>query len=154
MTFSHPDRMSKISTLSLFFLLLSFFLPVCTAHASSVTDDLQSNRLKVPVNQFVGSLMTTLDIIRDVTSIISNFGNVFGDNRLTNAITDCLDLLDFSADELSWSMSASQNPNGKEQHPLLCIQSWVCLFIFVLHNAKRVVGFQLVSTKSLFRHGR
>jgi hypothetical protein len=32
-------------------------------------------------------------------------------------------LLDFSADELSWSMSASQNPNGKEQHPLLGIQS-------------------------------
>ncbi|KAG6769856.1 hypothetical protein POTOM_025522 [Populus tomentosa] len=113
MTFSHPARMSKISTLSLFLLLLSFFLPVCTAHASSITDDLQSSCLKVPVNQFVGSLMTILDIIRDVTSIISNFGNVFGDNRLTNAITDCLDLLDFSADELSWSMSASQNPNGK-----------------------------------------
>jgi pectinesterase len=115
--------MSKISTLSLFLLLLTFFLPVCTAHASSITDDLQNNCLKVPVNQFVGSLTSTLDIIRDVISIISNFGNVFGDIRLTNAITDCLDLLDFSADELSWSMSASQNPNGKEQHPLLGIQS-------------------------------
>jgi pectinesterase len=115
--------MSKISTLSLFLLLLTFFLPVCTARASSITDDLQNNCLKVPVNQFVGSLTSTLDIIRDVISIISNFGNVFGDIRLTNAITDCLDLLDFSADELSWSMSASQNPNGKEQHPLLGIQS-------------------------------
>ena len=129
MTFSHPTRMSKISTLSLFLLLLTFFLPVCTARASSITDDLQNNCLKVPVNQFVGSLTSTLDIIRDVISIISNFGNVFGDIRLTNAITDCLDLLDFSADELSWSMSASQNPNGKEQHPLLGIQSCVCLFV-------------------------
>ncbi|PPS06288.1 hypothetical protein GOBAR_AA14353 [Gossypium barbadense] len=37
----------------------------------------------------------------------------FGDFRLSNAISDCLDLLDISADQLSWSLSASQNPNGK-----------------------------------------
>ncbi|CAK7352266.1 unnamed protein product [Dovyalis caffra] len=106
--------MSKFLTLSLFLFLFTFFLSVSIAtHASSTTDYVQSECLKVPVSQFVGSLKTTLDIIQDVTSIISNFGNFFGDRRLTNAITDCLDLLDFSVDELSWTMSASQNPKGK-----------------------------------------
>ncbi|KAB5552448.1 hypothetical protein DKX38_009759 [Salix brachista] len=112
--------MSKLLAPTLFLFVLTFSLPVWpAAHASSTTAYLQNECLKVPVHQFVGSLTNTLDIIRDVTSVISNFGNIFGDSRLTNAITDCLDLLDFSADELSWSMSASQNPKGKELLPLL-----------------------------------
>ncbi|KAJ4841274.1 hypothetical protein Tsubulata_942612 [Turnera subulata] len=118
MNHSYPTttRMSK-SSLPLFCFLLTILLSACTPYAtassSSTSDYLQSECLKVPVSQFVGSVQSTLDIIRDVVSIISNFGNFFGDRRLSNAITDCLDLLDFSSDELSWSMSASQNPKGK-----------------------------------------
>ncbi|KAF2285107.1 hypothetical protein GH714_037915 [Hevea brasiliensis] len=84
-----------------------------TVLSTDRSDYLQNECLKVPIYEFVGSLKTTIDTIQDVTSTISNFGNFVGNFRLTNAITDCLDLLDFSADELSWSMSASQNPKGK-----------------------------------------
>ncbi|KAH9652947.1 putative pectinesterase/pectinesterase inhibitor 44 [Citrus sinensis] len=71
----------------------------------------QAECLKVPASSFMSSLKTTVDAIQQVVPVISNFANLFGDFRLTNAISDCLDLLDFSADELSWSISASQNPN-------------------------------------------
>lgn len=76
-------------------------------------DVLQIQCLKVPTSEFVSSLKSTIDAMKSVTSILGQFGNLFGDFRLSNAISDCLDLLDFSSDELSWSISASQNPNSK-----------------------------------------
>ena len=105
-----PKNMPNFSTRSLLLVLL-FALCFCTSYASG-NDFLGNECLNVPAAEFVGSLRTTIDAIRKVTSIVSQFGNSFGDFRLTNAISDCLDLLDFSADELSWSLSASQNPNG------------------------------------------
>ncbi|XP_057985783.1 pectinesterase/pectinesterase inhibitor PPE8B isoform X2 [Hevea brasiliensis] len=98
--------------LSLFVVLILVSTP-CAASSRTRSEYLRNEFLKVPISEFVGSLKTAIDIIQDVTSTISNFGNFFGDFRLSNAITDCLDLLDFSADELSWTMSASQNPKGK-----------------------------------------
>lgn len=65
--------------------------------------------LKVPGTEFVDSVKSTIQTVRDVISIVSKFSS-FGDFRLSNAVADCLDLLDFSADELTWSLSASQNP--------------------------------------------
>ncbi|KAF2285097.1 hypothetical protein GH714_037869 [Hevea brasiliensis] len=108
--------MSRFSFPSLFIFLFLVLIVVSTPYEASSrirSDYLQNECLKVPIYEFVGSLKTTIDTIQDVTSTISNFGNFVGNFRLTNAITDCLDLLDFSADELSWSMSASQNPKGK-----------------------------------------
>lgn len=99
----------------------------CDASSRSRSDYLQNECLKVPISEFVGSARTTIGLIRNVASTISKFGNFLGNFRLTNAIADCLDLLDFSADELSWSMSASQNPKGKEK-PL------VLLYLLFLHN--------------------
>ncbi|XWS72340.1 hypothetical protein CRYUN_Cryun02cG0031700 [Craigia yunnanensis] len=106
-----PKNMPNFSKRSLLLVLL-FALCLCTSYASG-NDFLGTECLNVPAAEFVGSLRTTIDAIRKVTSIVSQFGNFFGDFRLTNAISDCLDLLDFSADELSWSLSVSQNPNGK-----------------------------------------
>ncbi|OMO86415.1 Pectinesterase, catalytic [Corchorus olitorius] len=108
--------MLKFSTSS--FLVLVFVLGLFTAtpHATSISsnaDFLGAECLNVPATEFVNSLRTTIDGIRKVTSIVSQFGSFFGDFRLGNAINDCLDLLDFSAEELTWTMSASQNPNGK-----------------------------------------
>lgn len=100
------------SSLLLFFLLA---LPLCLCTTSSTTSNdfqLGAEFLTVPADQLVGSLKTTIDVIRQVTPIFSQFGNLFGDFRLSNAISDCLDLMDFSADELSWTLSASQNPKG------------------------------------------
>lgn len=67
----------------------------------------------VPASEFVSSLKSTIDTVRQVTSVVSKFTSLFGDFRLTNAVSDCLDLLDLSSDELGWTLSASQNPNGK-----------------------------------------
>ncbi|XP_050219242.1 pectinesterase/pectinesterase inhibitor PPE8B [Mercurialis annua] len=94
------------------FFLFSIFLAIFSSGACK-SDYIQNECLKVPIADFVGSLQSVLGIIRDVTSTISNFGNFFGDFRLRNAVNDCLDLLDSSSDQLSWSMSASQNPKGK-----------------------------------------
>ncbi|KAJ1268683.1 hypothetical protein BS78_07G153500 [Paspalum vaginatum] len=63
----------------------------------------------------VSTLRETLGVIRDVASVISAFpvGGVLGggDLRLSSAVADCLDLLDLSSDELSWSMSATSSPD-------------------------------------------
>ncbi|CAN0909023.1 Pectinesterase/pectinesterase inhibitor PPE8B [Linum grandiflorum] len=82
----------------------------------STSEYYQNQCLRVPTSQFLSSLESVLEIIGGVNSIISNFGGgggFFGGSRLTSAISDCLDLLDLSADVLSWSISASKSPKGK-----------------------------------------
>lgn len=74
-------------------------------------DFIPSECLKVPAAEFAGSVKSTLGIVKDVASVVAKFANVFGDFRLATAVSDCLDLLDLSADELSWTLDASQNPN-------------------------------------------
>lgn len=76
------------------------------------TEYFQSECLMVPASEFVTSLKSTIDTVRQVTSVVSKFTSFLGDFRLTNAVSDCLDLLDLSSDELGWTLSASQNPNG------------------------------------------
>ncbi|KAF3600238.1 hypothetical protein F2Q69_00032949 [Brassica cretica] len=73
---------------------------------------MQYDYLKVPASEFVGSIDTIVEVISQVTSILSEFADFSGDSRLQDAVSDCLDLLDVSSDELSWSAYASQNPNG------------------------------------------
>ncbi|EOY30123.1 hypothetical protein QUC31_020423 [Theobroma cacao] len=108
-----PKNMPNFSSHSLLVLLVALYL-CCTSYATSSSDDfLGAECLNVPAAEFVGSLRTTIDAVRKVTSIVSQLGGFFGDFRLSNAISDCLDLLDFSADELSWTLSASQNPKAK-----------------------------------------
>ncbi|XP_031104362.1 pectinesterase/pectinesterase inhibitor PPE8B-like [Ipomoea triloba] len=72
--------------------------------------------LKVSAPDFVESVKTTIDVVQQVTSVVAKVGNVFGDFRLSNAVSDCLDLLDLSADELSSTLLASQNPIGKRNN--------------------------------------
>ncbi|XP_062195111.1 pectinesterase-like [Phragmites australis] len=66
----------------------------------------------------VSTMRETLDVIRNVASIISSFpiGGILGggDLRLSSAVADCLDLLDLSSDELSWSMSTT---SSSASHP-------------------------------------
>ncbi|KAE8687587.1 putative pectinesterase/pectinesterase inhibitor 44 [Hibiscus syriacus] len=87
----------------------------CTGTNAGTTNEfLEAECLKVPAAEFIGSLRTTIDAIRKASSVVSRFGGLFHDFRLSNAISDCLDLLDFSADELTWTLSASQNPKAKD----------------------------------------
>ncbi|KAF5458567.1 hypothetical protein F2P56_022589 [Juglans regia] len=95
-------------------LLMLLVLCMCTTLAASSRTDLsQWEFLKVPSSEFVDSVKNTIDAVQEVTSIFSPFVNAFGDFRLSNAVADCLDLLDLSVDHLSWSVSAIENPGGK-----------------------------------------
>ncbi|KAJ1437081.1 Pectinesterase, catalytic [Sesbania bispinosa] len=100
-------------TITLIFSLV-LFLGLCTPWgAAAPTDIVGLECLKVAPSEFAGSVRTVVGILQDVISILSEFGNGFGDFRLSNAISDCLDLLDLSSDELDWSVSATQTPKGK-----------------------------------------
>ncbi|KFK29933.1 hypothetical protein AALP_AA7G197000 [Arabis alpina] len=87
------------------------FLMLCLCVSSE--ESLPYEYLKVPASEFVSSINTIVEVIRQVSSILSQFADFSGDRRLQNAVSDCIDLLDFSSEELSWSASASQNPKGK-----------------------------------------
>jgi len=53
------------------------------------------------------------DVLQNVTSTLkSEFSNVKSEFPLSDAIVACLELLDLSADELSWSISAVETPQG------------------------------------------
>ncbi|KAJ9538470.1 hypothetical protein OSB04_031203 [Centaurea solstitialis] len=89
----------------------TLFYPTITSAAASNNEFLDADCLKVAGSEFVDSVRSTIQTVRDVISIVSKFSGAFGgDFRLSNAIADCLDLLDFSADELTWTLSATQNP--------------------------------------------
>ncbi|KAG9459757.1 hypothetical protein H6P81_004265 [Aristolochia fimbriata] len=91
------------------FVLLSNSVP---AFSSSVSD-LQSECLSVPSAIFSSTIQSTISEIQSVLSLISKFAGPFGGGRLSSALNDCAELLDFSADELTWSLAASKFPNKK-----------------------------------------
>ncbi|XP_058729906.1 pectinesterase/pectinesterase inhibitor PPE8B-like [Vicia villosa] len=98
----------SIATFIFFFLLLS--LPHFIASASP--NDLSC--LKVSPISFTNSAKEVITNLQQVTSILSRFTGAFGQSHLLNAVSDCLDLLDMSADQLDWIISATENPRGKD----------------------------------------
>lgn len=107
-----PILMAKLTTQTLQFCCLLILLFPMLLPASSPPDLVQTECLSVPSSQFSNSLLSTIDVVRQVMAIFSPFSKLLGDFRLSTAISDCLDLLDSSADQLSWSLSATQNPKG------------------------------------------
>ncbi|XP_027335925.1 pectinesterase/pectinesterase inhibitor PPE8B-like [Abrus precatorius] len=100
-------------TITLISLSLMMLLGACTTLAAAApTQTVGSELLKVSPSVFAGTVKTVVDVLQDVSSILSEFASGFGDFRLSNAISDCLDLLDLSSDELDWTVSATQNPRG------------------------------------------
>ena len=93
--------------------LVLVFLSFKYAHCESISDTIQAECLKVPNSEFAGSIVNTIDIMQQVISILSDVAKGLGDFRLSNAIDDCLDLMDISNDELSWTLAATQNQNGE-----------------------------------------
>ncbi|KAL0308367.1 UNVERIFIED_CONTAM: Pectinesterase/pectinesterase inhibitor PPE8B [Sesamum radiatum] len=101
--------MAVVSSMkTLFFLMLLCFISGGNSYLG------ESECLKVPVSEFAGTLRSTLGVVGRVVSTVSKFSGAFSDFRLKNAVADCLDLMDFSVDQLSWTLAASQNPNGKD----------------------------------------
>lgn len=114
-------RHISISISSSYYLLLLSALCLGLSFGSSDSDFLQPKCLKVPTGVFASSVKSTIDVVEQVASLVSKFSPAFGDFRLSIAISDCLDLLDLSAEELTRTLSASQNPNGTTTTTLFLI---------------------------------
>ncbi|XP_050921197.1 pectinesterase/pectinesterase inhibitor PPE8B isoform X2 [Lathyrus oleraceus] len=97
-----------IAAFIIFFLLLS--LPHFSASASS--NDLSC--LKVSPINFTNSAKEIITNLQQVTSNLSRFTGDISHPLLLNTISDCLDLLDVSVDQLYWIISTTQNPKGKD----------------------------------------
>ncbi|GAB4841185.1 hypothetical protein Ancab_021929 [Ancistrocladus abbreviatus] len=78
-------------------------------HCSEVGGSLEPGWLKVSTSMFTCALESTIDGIHKTIPHLSRFvdspSNDFG---LSNAISACQDLINLSAEELSWALSASQ----------------------------------------------
>ncbi|KAL6519249.1 hypothetical protein OROGR_018569 [Orobanche gracilis] len=74
-----------------------------------------SESLKIPASDFADSVRFTIGIVRQVIGMVRGLSKyaLAGDFRQSNAVSDCLDLMDLSVDQLNWTISASQNSNGK-----------------------------------------
>ncbi|THU67558.1 hypothetical protein C4D60_Mb05t25920 [Musa balbisiana] len=111
----------------IFFLLLS--APVCLS-LNNTTASLQSHcpRSKtprrgspagssfVPSTSFLSTLHSTLDEIKKVMSLVSTFSSSLDcDLRVSSAVSDCIELLDLSSDELTWTLSNSQSNNASTE---------------------------------------
>lgn len=89
------------------------FLVLVFCYASGGRSDVgESACLKVPASEFAGGVKSTIKVVQKVISTVSPFAGKIGDSRLSNAVADCLDLMDLTMDHLSSAVSASQNPNG------------------------------------------
>ena len=97
----------------MFLLVVVVLLGMCTPlGAGAGAHFVGSESLKVSTSEFVGSVREVVELLQEVISILAEFDNGFGDFRVSNAVSDCLDLLDLSSDELDWSVSATESPQG------------------------------------------
>lgn len=89
--------------------LLLFLLLLLSASCSG-----SSSSSFVPSTTFSSNLRFAFSEIQKLASLISGSSGVLGGNlRLSSAIHDCLDLLDFSADELTWTLSVVNDQRVK-----------------------------------------
>lgn len=128
-----------------FLALSSILFPTVVLATISPSDLVQTEcSLKVPFSQFSGSILSSMDVVQQVMAIFSPFGKLFGDSRLSTAISDCLDLLDSSTDQLSWSLSAAQNPNGTMlilfliTQNIILVSFWLFTFSTQNFNARKM----------------
>ncbi|RDY05384.1 hypothetical protein CR513_10780, partial [Mucuna pruriens] len=105
--------LTLIPTATFIFFFLSS--PPCAPFVHSHFAGFES--LKVSPSKFIGSVRTVSNILQNVTSRLKlesfSFSNVNNDFGLFDAFSTCLDLLDLSAEELSWCISAVLSPQGK-----------------------------------------
>ncbi|XP_047182694.1 pectinesterase/pectinesterase inhibitor PPE8B-like [Vigna umbellata] len=87
------------------FIFIFFFVPCDLAILHT---------LKVSPSEFVSSVRKVGDVLQNVTSTLkSEFSNVKSEFPRSDAVVACLELLDLSVDELSWSISTVESPQGK-----------------------------------------
>lgn len=121
--------MASLTKNSVVFLVIFLCFSCCPFKSFGSEFVGQTDYLKIPAAEFVSSVKSTIDVVRQVTTIVSGFSNFFGDFRLRNAISDCLDLLDLSVDQLTNTLSVSENPNNKKDNstgnPSADMKTWL-----------------------------
>ncbi|XP_019417377.1 PREDICTED: pectinesterase/pectinesterase inhibitor PPE8B-like isoform X2 [Lupinus angustifolius] len=123
-------HLTPMPTFLSFFLVL-LFLGQCTTtiDVAGAYGDVGIECLMVSPSEFVVSLRTSVDVLEDVTSTLSNFTyysrNDLGEFQFSNAISDCMELLDLSSDQLSLSISATESPQGQVSTQHVHFPSWV-----------------------------
>ncbi|RZC85859.1 hypothetical protein C5167_026520 [Papaver somniferum] len=168
------SNVSSLSMLLIPLISIVIFLSSSPVYVHSFSSSFDANDLSMPgscsgnpsSNELLASLTTSIEQIKTVTTLVAGFINQFDDFRLTNAVNDCIDLLDFSADELSWSASATQNPHGKDNstgNRKSDLQSWLsaalgnqetCRDGFEGTNSfiANIIGTNLIQVSSLVRN--
>ncbi|XP_042453877.1 pectinesterase-like [Zingiber officinale] len=76
----------------------------------------QAGSYFVPSPSFVSSIKSTLEQISKLTSLVSSFSRHVGSGRLSFAVDDCLELLDLSFDELTWTLSVGGKGQPSDLH--------------------------------------
>lgn len=76
----------------------------------------QASSYFVPSPSFVSALKSALEQISKLTSLVSSFARHAGSGRLSFAVDDCLDLLDLSFDELTWTLSGGGEGKPSDLH--------------------------------------
>lgn len=94
--------------LAMMMLIMGVMSPISEAHGSKVKG---LEWLKVPSSYFRDSIQGVIHVLQHVSFILSRFP-IGQDFRLSNAISDCLDLLDLSFDALQLSSFATETPIG------------------------------------------
>ncbi|KAM0949244.1 putative pectinesterase [Dioscorea sansibarensis] len=76
-----------------------------------------------PSTAFTTNLQSTIEEVQKLISLLTPFSSTLrgGDLRLTSAISDCLDLLDLSSDQLSLSLA----PSGGTGNRPYDVRSWL-----------------------------
>ncbi|XP_077252700.1 pectinesterase/pectinesterase inhibitor PPE8B-like [Tasmannia lanceolata] len=64
-----------------------------------------STSISFPISSLITNIENTLNQVEKVNSIISNYDKPIDDFLITNAIIDCLDLLNTSSQELHWTLN-------------------------------------------------
>ncbi|CAO2841626.1 unnamed protein product [Amaranthus hypochondriacus] len=113
--------------------------------ALSDEDLISTNCLNVPASVFIDTLKNSMEGVVKVGSIVSKFSGFISDFRVSNAVADCLDLLDLSSDELTWTLSASQFGKSNGTGNLaLDLKTW--LSASLINQETCLEGFEGTST--------
>ncbi|GAB4838064.1 hypothetical protein Ancab_027594 [Ancistrocladus abbreviatus] len=122
--------------------VLAVMIMVAPPQNAGATAEFQElEYLGVPNSLFGSTLVSAIDGISEAISIVSKFVEGVGDFRLSNAISDCVDLLDSSTDELSWTLAASQTGKASGTgHMAADLKTW--LSAALINQDTCIDGFQ------------
>ncbi|KAJ0983748.1 hypothetical protein J5N97_002104 [Dioscorea zingiberensis] len=97
-------------------LLLILLSPECVKSSSPAGNFTNSS-------DFTSTLRSTIDQVQNLISLLAPFSSTIGegDLRLSSAVSDCVDLLDLSSDQLSLSLS----PTGGTGNRVSDLRSWL-----------------------------